>query len=197
MNRQFSAFAALCMAMSVLLVAQPAAGQGSGEWVAQARLPDLVVAFEHRDRGSTIVERIPPGESVQAWSVMATNQRFARLLANGATIDDWLGNFLGSLDRGCPGYRSSDLLRTEQSGRPMVELRLDCPRNPSTGLPETFFLRAIAGRTDLHVAQVAFRRVPSAADVSYAQRHLATVRYCDRTDRTAACRNAATSPEAR
>jgi hypothetical protein len=180
-----------------LLVATPSWAQDAPEWVAQAPLPDLVVAFEQRDRGSTIVERVPPDETVQQWSVMATNQRFAGLIGRGATLDDWLGNFLGGLENGCPGYRATAPRRFTEAGRPALELRLDCPRNPATGLPETFFLRAIAGRADLHVAQVAFRRSPSAADVAYAEAHLASVRYCQRNGASPACIAAASSPEAR
>lgn len=128
---------------------------------------------------------------------MATNQRFAGLIGRGVSLDDWLGNFLGSLDAGCPGYRTMPPIRSIEGGRPALALRLDCPRNPATGLPETFFLRAIAGHSDLHVAQVAFRRSPSEADIAYAEAHLASVRYCQRSDASPACIAAATSPEAR
>ena len=185
------------MACLALALAAPVAAQDAAEWVAQGPLPDLVVAFEQRDRGSTIVERIPPGETVQQWSVMATNQRFAGLIGRGASLDDWLGNFLGGLDAGCPGFRAATPRRFTVSGRPALELRLDCPRNPATNLPETFFLRAIAGRADLHVAQVAFRRRPTEADVAYAQTHLASVAYCQRNGASPACIAAASSPEAR
>lgn len=185
------------LAPLALAISAPGFAQAAPEWVAQGALPDLVVAFEQRDRGSTIVERVAPGETVERWTVMVTNQRFAGLIARGATLDDWLGNFLGGLETGCPDYRSSDPRRFTLSGQPSVEMRLDCPRNPATGLPETFFLRAIAGRADLHVAQVAFRRRPSAADVAYAQAHLASVSYCQRIGASAACIAAASSPEAR
>jgi hypothetical protein len=57
-----------------------------------------------------------------------------------------------------------------------AQMRVDCPLNPTTGLPETFFAKAMPGRTDMHVAQVAFRRVPSAGDVAWAERYLAAVK---------------------
>jgi hypothetical protein len=54
-------------------------------------------------------------------------------------------------------------------------MRVDCPLNPATGLPETFFAKAVPGAADMHVAQVAFRRVPSAQDATWAERYLAGV----------------------
>jgi hypothetical protein len=55
-------------------------------------------------------------------------------------------------------------------------MRVDCPINPSTGKPETFFAKAMPSASDMHVAQVAFRRVPSSADTSWAENYLASVK---------------------
>lgn len=177
-----------------VLIAVPTQAQAR-EWVAQGALPGLAVAFEQRAGGSTIVERIPPGETVERWTRMATNQRFAGLMS-GATLANWRDNFANQLRGGCPGATMSERQLTV-SGRPALELRVDCPLNPATRLPETFFLRAIAGRSDLHVAQIAFRHRPSAAEVTYAQTHLATVAYCETAGASRACLAAANTPEAR
>lgn len=150
------------------------------EWVGQARLPGLVIAFHRAEGGSMIVERVPPGETYERWTRMVTNQRFAGVIARGGTLSEWRGHFLEGLGTGCPGFKAGDPVRVDVVGRPALEFRVDCPRNPATGLPETFFIRAIAGRADLHVAQVAFRHVPTAAEAEWARQHLATVTLCTR-----------------
>jgi hypothetical protein len=167
-----------------LCFAAPAAAQPSSEWLAQGPLPGFVIGFQQADGGSLIVERVPTGETVQRWTRMVTIQRFA----GDVPIDRWVAGFVGGLGENCPGARSSDPVWSEVEGRRAVAFRGDCPRNPATGLPETFFLRAVSGATALHVAQVAFRSVPSAADAAWALRHLETVAYCTRDIATPACR---------
>ena len=71
---------------------------------------------------------------------------------------------------------------------PAVTFRVDCPLNPATGRPETFLLRAIAGSTDLHVVQVAYRRLPNAAESEAAQRHRDSVRLCRASSPDPRCR---------
>ena len=148
------------------------------EWIGQAALPELVVGFQRAAEGSLIVERIPPGESVEQWTKMVTTQRFAGVISRGGSLEEWHGIVAGGLARDCPGSRSSEPARITIGGRPAIEFRGDCPLNPGTGQPETYFMRAIAGPADLHVAQVAFRRVPTAADAEWARAHLATVTLC-------------------
>ena len=171
---------AACAAAPAL--AQPA------EWLGQGPLDGLVIGHQLAREGSMIVERIPAGESVRRWTRMATTQRFAGVIARGGSLDEWYGHFMGGLANGCPGYRSAPPTASEVSGRPAIAFRVDCPRNPATGLPETFLLRAIAGESDLHISQVAFRRVPSAADIAWASRHLDTVTLCTTRSPAPACR---------
>lgn len=158
----------------------PAAAQGAppSEWVGQGPTPGLVIVHQLAEGGSMIVERVPRGETAARWTRMVLNQRFAGVIARGGTLSEWRGHFLEGLRTGCPGARVSEPARIDIVGRPAIEFRVDCPRNPATGAPETFLLRAIAGRADLHVAQVAFRHVPSAEEVAWARRHLATVTLC-------------------
>ena len=148
------------------------------EWIGQAALPDLVVGFQRAAEGSLIVERIPPGETVERWSRMVTTQRFAGVIARGGSLEEWHDYMAGALARDCQRSRSSEPARLTVAGRPAIEFRGDCPLNPATGQPETYFIRAIEGPADLHVAQVAFRHVPSAAEAEWARAHLASVTLC-------------------
>lgn len=167
--------------------ASAAAAQPQTEWLVQAPLPELVVGFQQEQAGYRIVERIPPGETVEAWSRMATTQRFAGLIARGVTLNAWLDVFIDNLGRGCPGYRAEGPAYSDGGGRPEVAFRADCPRNPVTGRPETFLLRALAGAADLHVVQVAFRHLPTDEEVAWAQAHLATAMLCDRASTDSRC----------
>lgn len=179
-GNRIAAGIAMCLAAPAL--SQPA------EWLGQAPLDGLVIAHQLARDGSMIVERIPPGESVQRWTRMATTQRFAGVIARGSSLDEWYGHFMGGLANGCPGYRSAPPARLQIAGRPALAFRVDCPRNPATGLPETFLLRAIAGGSDLHVTQVAFRRVPSATDIAWASGHLDSVTLCTVRSPAPVCR---------
>ncbi|HST37289.1 MAG TPA: hypothetical protein VLK25_11750 [Allosphingosinicella sp.] len=169
------------------LIATAAGAAPPAEWVGQAALPGLVIGHRLSNGQSMIVERVPPGETVERWTRMVTNQRFAGQLAGG-TLDRWLPNYLGGIEQGCPGFRPGASTRLRIEGRPALDIRVDCPRNPATGQPETFFLRAIASGATLHLAQVAFRHVPSAEETRWAQTHLASVTLCTRASRSPACR---------
>ena len=175
--------------------ATAAVAQTQAERLVQAPLPELVVGFEREEGGSLIVERIPPGETVEAWSRMATTQRFAGVIARGISLDIWADHFFAGLGSSCPGYRASRPRYFDAGGYPAVEFRADCPRNPATGRPETFLLRAFAGASDLHVVQVAFRHVPTSGEVEWAQAHLATAMLCGRSSPDSRCGPAPDGPD--
>jgi hypothetical protein len=119
---------------------------------------------------------------------MVTTQHFAGTAARGITLEPWAGSFLGGLRSACPGYGGSEPLYFEADGRRSVTFRVDCPNNPATGKPETFLLRAIAGSADLHVVQLAYRRLPSAAESRAAQSHLESIRLCNDLSPDPRCR---------
>ena len=142
----------------------------AAEALSAPALPGFVVGFNKAAGGSSIVEQVPQGETVHDWTRMVTTQRFAGLAARTGG-DGFLSLMLGGLQRGCPAARVT-------YRRPVgsaAQMRVDCPLNPATGKPETFFAKAMPGKPDMHVAQVAFRRVPTPADVKWAEAHLAKV----------------------
>lgn len=168
--------------------ATAAAAAPPAEWVGQGPLPGFVIAYHRAGQGSLIVERVPRGETIGRWTRLVTNQRFAGEIAAGGTVDRWHAGFVENLSVACPGFRASVPARLRIEGRPALEFRGDCPRNPDTGRPETFFLRVIGGRADLHLAQIAFRSVPTPAEVTWARGHLATVTLCTRAVASPICR---------
>ena len=140
------------------------------EMLARPPLTGFVTGYQATNDGSSILEQVPKGESVDHWTRMVTTQRFAKV-ADRVDAEGFLQLMVDGLDASCPGSRVSD--RRTDGGT--AQLRADCPLNPQTGLPETFFAKALPGETDMHVAQVAFHRVPTAEDVAWAEHYLTTV----------------------
>jgi hypothetical protein len=176
------------VAIVICCLAAPVAAQPSSEWLAQAPLPGLVVGYRAAQNGRSIVEWIPQGETVEVWTRMVTVQRFPDI---GPRLRFWADTFGTGLSQSCPGAVVGRPAYSRTDGHQQVEFRVDCPRNPETGQPETFLLRAIAGASDLHSAQVAFRHVPSAQETDWARRQLASVTLCSRENASPICRTPA------
>lgn len=170
----------------LLAATAPAAAQPAGERLVQAVPAGFVVGYEVSRPEASIEERVPQGETVQRWTRMVTTQRFA-----GAALrispEGLLQTMANGLPAGCPGGKAGAIRTFTVAGRPAAEFRADCPRNPSHGQPESFFARAIAGASDMHIVQVAFRRVPTKADEAWAAAHLSSVLLCASAARSGPC----------
>src|SRR3712207_2429941 len=114
------------------------------DWLGHASLPGFVEAHRVEAANGMIVEWVPQGESVERWTRMVTIQRFSGA-AQRLRPQDLLNNMIAGLRSGCPGARTSDVQRLTVSGRAAARFRADCPLNPSTRLPETFTVLAVAG----------------------------------------------------
>lgn len=172
----------LAMVMALAAAAQSAAP----EWIGRAELPGFVEAHRVERPHGMIVEWVPEGETVQSWTRIVTVQRFGEV-ATRMRPQDIIGNMAEGLPASCPGGVAGQVETLRISGRPAARFRADCPRNPGTGLPETLFALAIAGATDMHMLQVAFRRVPSADEVRWAEALLASAAFCTTRDRDSVC----------
>ena len=172
----------LCLAGTGTAVAQPS------EWSGRPERPGFVVGFEKANGEQSILERIPTGETVQRWTSMLTSQRFfGRGRDPGPR--QLLVNMQGLMTNACPGGSTSEIVPMTVSGRPAARMRADCPLNPQTGLPESYFIVAFAGTIDLFAEQVAFRRTPTAADLSFASKELQQVRWCTAASKEAVCKS--------
>ncbi|MEO7603246.1 MAG: hypothetical protein ABIS39_08335 [Sphingomicrobium sp.] len=157
------------------------------EWAGRPAANGFVVGFDKANGEQAIVERIPVGETVERWSRMLTSQRFVGR-ARDPGPRQMLVNIQGLLAQGCPGGSTTPIVAMTVSGRPAARMRSDCPMNPQTGLPETFFIIAFAGTNDLFAEQVAFRRVPTDADLTFAMKDLQQVRWCTAASKESACK---------
>ena len=172
--------------LALIAAASAAPAQTPGERLVQARPAGFVVGHTVSAPEASIEERIPQGESVQRWTRMLTTQRFAATALR-LRPEQVLLRMASSLPKGCPGGKTGPIRTFTVVGRPAAEFRADCPRNPAHGGPETFFARAIAGASDVHIVQVAFRRVPSPADAAFARAHLDSVALCTGAAKTGPC----------
>jgi hypothetical protein len=170
----------------VILLAASTVQAAPKEWSAPLVVPGFAVGYEQGNDQQSIVEQVPKGETVEQWTRMLTSQRFiGRAFEPGPT--QMLINIQGLLRRACPGGKTTQITEFTVSGQAAARMRSDCPLNPETGKPETFFIVAFAGDKDLFSEQVAFRRVPTAADVSFADDVLGTVAWCKTGSAAKAC----------
>ena len=142
----------------------------AAEILSRPPVPGFITGYQVTRDGNSIQEQVPKGENVEQWTRMVTTQRFAGV-ATRTNADGFLQLMIDGLSAACPGAR---ITYRRPQGR-AAQMRVDCPLNPKTGLPETFFVKSMPGSADMHVAQVAFRRVPNSADAAWAEHYLAGV----------------------
>ncbi len=153
--------------LAATLSAVPAFSQSSAESLIKPPLADFVTGYQAASNGSSMTEQVRKGETVERWTTMVTTQRFANLARKTTTLR-FLTELGQSAEVSCAGARASTV-RVVGNGS---EMRLDCPLNRATGLPETFIALAIMGTSDLHIVQVAWRRNPSVADIKWGENYL-------------------------
>lgn len=168
---------ALTLFASSAMIVVGTAPAAAEELVSPA-LPGFVVGHEAANDEQGIREEVPAGETVEDWTRMVTTQRFGGG-AGRTSPTAFLENMVANLAAACPGSQTSRILNGTRSGQPAAQMRAFCPMFARTGKPEAFIILAIAGTTDLHVKQVAFRREPTSDDIAWGESVLAAVTYCD------------------
>jgi hypothetical protein len=117
---------------------------------------------------------------------MVTTQRFTGLAVRSTPVA-YARTITGSVPQACRGAAVSPIASLTVSGRAAARFQVDCPRNQA-GQPESFILLAVAGQSDMHVKQVAFRGVKSAADLAWARNYLDHTVLCRPRDPQVGCR---------
>jgi len=134
----------------------------------------FVVAHRESVRGGTIEERVPQGETVQEWSRMITLLTINADMPPGDYIDAFERHFAAE----CPGAPIGPRTATKVGAYPTLDGRSDCALLPATGKPQSYFYRIFRVGSTLHIAQIGFRRVPSASDTAWAQAQLSALGFC-------------------
>ena len=144
-----------------LLVAQPAG---------------FKVGYQANKDSTAISEWVPEGQSVDTWTQMLTVQVF-----RGSKVDP--AAFLQQIGKkwtdACPGSTGKGIFTGQTNGYVVSMLVLRCPKNLTTGKPETTAFRVIKGGDALYSVQRAFRSEPSDAELDDVMHYLAKVSVCD------------------
>jgi len=148
-------------------------------------LKNFVLGYSAANAAQSIREEVPRGESVERWTRMVTTQRFTGLAAR-STPAAYARTIADQTPQACPGAKVSPVAGLTISGRAAARLQVDCPRTQG-GVPESFLLLAVAGDSDMHVRQVAFRGAKTAADLAWAERYLGATVLCRPRDLQVSC----------
>ncbi len=140
-------------------------------------LPEYIVGFRGANAEQAIREEVPRGENVQRWTRMVTTQWFAGLSSK-ISAADFAALMVRNFPSTCPGSKVTAPVALTVSGRPAAQVRADCPLLRSTNRPETFIMLIVSGKQDLMVRQVAFRSVPTAEDIEWADAVLGGTLWC-------------------
>ena len=154
--------------------ASAAGAQSVQEQVVKPALRGFVVGHSASTGPVSIQEEVPAGETIHNWTRMVTTQRFAGV-GDRISAQQFLEMLSSRASSNCRDGQASSVGLVGKAAR----VRADCPSNPATGKPETFFAWATSGASDLHVVQVAFRRTPTSEDVKWAEAYLKGVRLCN------------------
>lgn len=140
--------------------------------------PGFVMGYTAENRGVMIEEWVPKGETVENWNKMVTFQRLENFKSLGNTAFSAANSVATLMIRTCSSATSTAINMPALDGMSIAEFSTYCPLNSATGKPETTFFKFIAGERDIHVAQVAFRRVARGGDRKWAHAFLGSVKLC-------------------
>ena len=134
------------------------------------------VGYQSNHADSAISEWIPEGQSVEAWTEMLTVQVYRGAKVDAATFLQGVGK---KWSGACPGSGGKGIFTGQTNGYAVSMLVLRCPKNLTTGKPETAAFRVIKGNDALYSVQRAFRSEPTDAELDDVMHYLAKVSVCD------------------
>jgi hypothetical protein len=173
-------------AMGIAALSEPSIAQITGERLVAPADSGFAPGVVQQRRSVFMSEAVPKDETLEVWTRMVTIQRFPwqpgvtpELLANG---------IIEGFSRVCGATTNRDATALTVEGQQAADLRADCPVNPQTGKPETMFGRVILGDEMIHMIQIAFRHLPSAAEAAWAERTIAATILCKRASGDVRCK---------
>lgn len=168
------------------LLSAAATAATPNEWLSKPAVTGFVVGHEAANDEQSIVELVPEGETVHNWSRMITDQRLGGLVKR-APPRQFAELMARGLAKSCPGGKVTKIIDLKVDGRPASQLYAECPLNPGTGKPEAFIGLLVAGKDDLHSRQVAWRKLPTLAEINWAEEILAGTRLCTTGSKAKGC----------
>lgn len=132
--------------------------------------PGFVIGNQQRAGRQILVELVPQGQSVNAYTKMISLQTFPDVAATtppGMFANEWARRYVAA----CP--RASSTLVPMAGGASGV--RIDCPRHPNTGKPETVFARVFPVGRDMALAHVTMKYLAMPREAQWARDYLGRV----------------------
>ena len=130
---------------------------------------DFVVANTQRQGTTQIVEWVPRGQTARSYDKVITLNTF--VAKPGLTPPAVLSAFAQRYRAACPRATVAPIVL----GGGNTGVRIDCPRTPRTGKPETVFARAIAAYPAMAIVQYATTYFTMPAEATHAREFLARV----------------------
>ncbi len=165
------------------LVSAAATAAIGGEFLLLPIMPGFVLGSSNPN--GQMREYIPQGEAIARWTRIITVQQLG--YRPGLTPERFLDRWSTGFSRTCPGAVIGAVTPAPLGDHPGVSVRIDCPRNPQTGLPETVIGRTVMGDDQLHMVQAAARRTFTAADARWAASVVSGAALCAATTREPRC----------
>ncbi len=162
-------------ALAVCLAAGQATAGLDGENVLSPLPQGYKVGTSEATPTGSLSEYVPQAETVQDWSTMIT----VMVMHVQATPDQFATGMLQSIKGGCAGIQSQKVTDGTENGYAFSIWVADCPMNPATGKPESFFMKIIAGKDALYNIQYAYRQDMTADLGKPAVTYLKRVQVCD------------------
>ena len=138
-----------------------------------------------RRPNSQLVEYVPTGETVEAWSRLITQQIFYG--ARAMDPDALPNSMTGGWSRACPGGAARKVHAGVENSYPVSIWMFLCPLNPATRKPESMWIKVISGADSLYSVQYAYRSAATAEMVSPTMSYLKSVTVCDTRRGDAKC----------
>lgn len=139
----------LCLCWALLATAATAESR-----LVSPPLEGFVTAYEASDAAQSILEEIPAGETLAAWTQMVTTQRFGN---NPAAALQFAERVRDGVIRSCPRHSMGTPSAQNHRGFPAASFSATCYREPGEGGTETFFMLIVRAPDALLVKQVAFK----------------------------------------
>lgn len=158
----------------LIFAAAMALSAPADEWLVWPHAEGFIVGHQETAANGSIEEQVPAGETVDDWSRMITRIE----IPGDQAAEQFTDNLAARWEHSCPGGQSVSQIALADF-RVSIEARMDCPRNPATGKPETMFMRSFRAQHRLYVLQVAFRHAPDAAERAWAEAQLTGATLCD------------------
>lgn len=163
-----------------------AAGAQSFERVQQPPLTGYQLVLSDRSADRAVEQWVPRGQTLLRWRSMVTILRFDGL-ARTTDPRAYLVSVRRSVRSSCRDAYLGPLYNRLLATYPTSHTRYHCPLNGATNQPETVFVQAMAGFSDLFVVMVTFRRIRSREEFAWAERRMDEMLLCGPASREPQC----------